>query len=121
MAHFERFGSYVILVLSPKEKFFGFHSSPQAKLSEVISIRKVEKMWTWKTMKGIRACGTGIHWVIALGTWRYRRGKNFLAVYGRRPGYIVTFNSGAFKQWVVTPDNTEDEIQKIFPGVITAG
>lgn len=119
MAHFERFGSYVILALTPKEKFFALHSSPQAKFSDVISVRKVKKIWSWKIMKGIRAPGTGFPRVIALGTWRYRRGKNFVAVYGKRPGYVVTFNSGAFKQWVVTPDNTEEEMRRTFPGFLT--
>lgn len=115
MAHFERFGSYVILALTPKEKFFGLHSSPQAKFADIISVRKVEKMWSWKIMRGIRAFGTGFPRVIALGTWRYRGGKNFLAVYGKRPGYVITFNSGEFKQWVVTSDNTEEEIRAMFP------
>lgn len=116
MAHFERFGSYVILALSSKEKFFGLHSSPQAKLADVISVRKVEKMWSRKIMRGVRVFGTGFPRLIALGTWRHRGGKNFLAVYGKRRGYVVTFNSGEFKQWVVTPDNTEEEIRSMFPG-----
>lgn len=120
MAHFERFGSYVILALTPRERFFGLHSSPQAKFSEIISVRKVEKMWGRRTLKGIRAFGTGLPWVIALGTWRYRKGKNFVAVYGKRPGYVITFNSGEFKQWVVTPDNTEEEMRTMFSGFLTA-
>jgi hypothetical protein len=119
MAYFERFGSYVILVLSPKEKFFGLHSSPQAKISEIISVRKVDNTWSWKIMKGIRAFGTGLPPVIALGTWRYRRGKNFLAVYGKRPGYVITFKSGEFKQWIVTPNNTEEELRTMFLGLYT--
>ena len=118
MAHFERFGSYVILALTPKEKFFALHASPQAKFRDVISVRKIKKTWSWKVMKGIRAPGTGFPGVIALGTWRYRRGKNFVAVYGKRPGYVVTFNSGPFKQWVVTPDNTEEEMRTMFPGFL---
>lgn len=119
MAHFERFGSYLILALAPKEKFFALHSSPQAKYSEIMSVRKIEKMWLRKAIKGIRAPGTGLPWVIALGTWRYRRGKNFVAVYGKRPGYVITFNTGEFKQWVVTPDNTEEEIRTMFPHFLT--
>jgi hypothetical protein len=119
MAHFERFGSYLLLALSPKEKFFALHSSPQAKIAEIISVRKVDKTWSWKIMKGIRAPGTGFPWVIALGTWRYRKGKNFLAVHGKRPGYVITFKSGAFKQWIVTPDNTEAELRVMFQGLFT--
>ena len=114
MAHFERFGSYLILALSAKEKFFGLHSSPQAKIAEILSVRKVDKTWNQRLMKGVRAPGMGIPWVIALGTWRYRSGKNFLAVYGKRPGYVITFKSGEFKQWMVTPDNTEAELRVMF-------
>ena len=117
MAQFERFGSYLILGLSPKEKFFAFHSSPQAKFADIISLRRVDKTWSWKIMKGIRAFGTGFPHVIALGTWRYRKGKNFLAVYGRGPGYVVTFKSGEFKQWVVTPSNSEAELAAMFQGL----
>jgi len=119
MAHFERFGSYVILALSPKEKFFGLHSSPQAKFSDIISVRKVEKVWSRKIIKGIRFFGTGFPRVVALGTWRYIKGKNFVAVYRKRPGYVITFNSSQFKQWVVTPDNTEEEMRTMFQGLLS--
>lgn len=120
MAHFERFGSYLILALSSKEKFFALHSSPQAKFSEIMSVRKVDNPWTWKVMKGIRAPGTGFPWVIALGTWRRFGGKNFLAVYGRRPGYIVTFNKSEFRQWIVTAENTEEEMAAMFQGLLSS-
>jgi len=114
MAHIERFGSYVVLALSKREKFFSLHSSPQAKFSEIISVRKISKVWSWTVMKGMRAPGTGIPRVIALGTWRYHKGKNFMAVYGKRPAYVITFNLGEFKQWIFTPDNTDEEMETIF-------
>ena len=116
MAHFERFGSYVILALSPREKLFAVQSSPQATFSDIVSVRRVKKVWSWKVLRGIRAPGTGLPWVVALGTWRLLRGKNFVAVYGKRPAYVITFKSGQFKQWIVTPDNTEEEIQTMFQG-----
>ncbi len=119
MAHFERFGSYIILALTPKERFFGLHSSPQAKFAEIISVRKVERVWSKKIIRGIRIPGTGLPRVIALGTWRYRRGKNFVAVYRKRPAYVITFNVGEFKQWIVTPDNSEAEIYAMFPHFLT--
>ena len=118
MAHFERFGSYIILALTPKEKFFGLHSSPQAKFGEIMSVRKVEKIWSRKVIRGVRAPGTGLPWVMALGTWRYLRGKNFVAVYRKRPCYVITFISGEFKQWVVTPDNSEEEMRSMFSGFL---
>ena len=114
MAHIERFGSYVILALSPREKFFALHSSPQAKFSEIISVRKVSKAWSWTVMRGMRAPGTGIPYRIALGTWRYRGGKNFMAVYGKRTAYVITFNMGEFRQWIFTPENADEEMYSIF-------
>lgn len=114
MAHIERFGSYVVLALTKHEKFFALHSSPQAKFSEIISVRKVRQVWSWKVMRGMRAPGIGIPYLIAIGTWRYRRGKSFIAVYGKRPAYIVTFKVGKFKQWIFTPDNSEEEMESIF-------
>lgn len=114
MAHVERFGSYVVLALTKGEKFFAFHSSPQAKFSEIISVRKVSKAWSRTVMRGIRTSGVGIPYGIALGTWRYRRGKSFVSVYGKRPAYIVTFKGGKFKQWIFTPDNSEEEMNSIF-------
>ena len=115
MALIERFGSYVILGLSPKEKFFALHSSPQVKYSEIISIKPVDKVWNKKIIRGIRAPGTGIPYMVALGTWRKRKGKNFLAVYRRRPGYVFTFGGGDFNQWIITPDNTTEEMTSLFP------
>jgi hypothetical protein len=119
MAHIERFGSYVILALTPREKFFGFHASPQAKYSDIISIRKVEKVWNAKILRGVRAPGTGLPWVIALGTWRLRKGKNFVCVYGKRPAYVFTFGGGSFNQWIVTPDNSEEEMRSLFYEILS--
>lgn len=114
MAHVERFGSYLILALSSREKIFGFHSSPQARFSDVISVRRIKKVWTWKVLRGIRAPGTGIPFVVALGTWRLRRGKNFVAVYRSKPAYVITFSSGEFQQWIFTPNNSDEEMQTMF-------
>ena len=119
MAHIERFGSYVILALTPKEKFFGLHASPQAKYSDLISIRRVEKVWNSKVFRGVRCPGTGLPFVIALGTWRFRKGKNFVAVYRKRPAYIFTFKVGEFSQWIVTPDNTDDEMRALFLEILS--
>ena len=37
-----------------------------------------------------------------------------MAVYGKRPAYIITFNLGEFKQWIFTPGNTDEEMETIF-------
>jgi hypothetical protein len=119
VAHIERFGSYVILGLSRKERLFAFHSSPQVKYSDIISIRKVAKVWRRKIIRGLRAPGTGIPYFAALGTWRMRRGKNFVVVYRKRPAYVFTFGASEFNQWIVTPDNSAEEMASLFPEVLS--
>jgi hypothetical protein len=114
VASIAKFGSYVILTLSPLEKVLAMHNSPRAKYSEIISVKKVKKPWKHKVLRGIRAPGLGLSFFVSLGTWRLRRGKNFAAVYGRRPGYVITFHSGEFRQWIVTPKNSESEMKAMF-------
>ncbi len=116
MPHVERFGTYVILSLSGTEKFFGFHKNIQVKYKDLLSVKPVANAWTRKVLRGVRAPGTGLPYVVALGTWRLRKGKNFVAVYRKRPAYIFTFTGGDFQQWIITPDNTRDELAKMFEG-----
>ena len=121
MPHVERFGTYVILSLSRSEKIFAFHKNVQVKYRDLLSVKPVEKVWNAKVLRGVRAPGTGLPFVVALGTWRLRRGKNFVAVYGKRPAYVFTFTGGDIQQWIITPDNTPAEIAKMFEGVYSEG
>ena len=114
MAKIARFGSYVILTLSPVEKIFALHKSPRAKYNEIASVKRVDKPWKHKVLRGVSSPGLGLSFFVSLGTWRLRKGKNFVAVYGRRPGYVITFLSGEFMQWIVTPKNSQSEIQAMF-------
>ncbi|MEI9907760.1 MAG: hypothetical protein WDO06_07590 [Actinomycetota bacterium] len=75
----------------------------------------MKKIWNRKIIRGFRAPGSGFPFLVALGTWRIRKGKNFVAVYRKRPGYVFTFSGGDFNQWIVTPDNTADEMLALFP------
>ena len=103
MPHVERFGTYVILSLSRSEKIFGFHKNIHVKYKDLLSVKPVENAWTRKVLRGVRAPGTGIPYVVALGTWRLRKGKHFVAVYLKRPAYIlhllaVIFSNGSLLQ-----------------------
>jgi hypothetical protein len=48
----------------------------------------------------VRAPGTGIPFVVMLGTMRYLTGKDLVAIYRRKPAAIVTLKSGKFKRWI---------------------
>lgn len=100
MAHLVVDGEKVRLHLSVLEILGAFHSSPEIDLSEVESIEIEETPWVREVLKGVRAPGTGIPFVIMLGTMRYRGGRDFVAIYRRKPAAIINFRSGEFKRWI---------------------
>jgi hypothetical protein len=99
MAHLEVKESTARLNLSLLESLGAFHSSPEISLSEVVSVDVVDNPWTSKVLKGVRI-GTGIPFVVLLGTMKYVSGKDFCAIYKRRPNAVVTLKSGPFKRWI---------------------
>lgn len=100
MAHLQVNGEKIRLQLSLLEVLGAFHRSPEIDLSKVESIEIEETPWVREVLKGLRAPGTGIPFVILLGTMRYRGGKDFVAIYRRKPAAIINLRSGAFKRWI---------------------
>ena len=90
------------LELSTWERIFAFHGNLEAPASALQSIVRVANPWTRSVLRGVRAPGTGIPYRILLGTMRYRGGKDFTAIYRRKPVDVYTFNSGEFKRWIVS-------------------
>ena len=79
-----------------------FHSSLSAPEAWIESITYSDRPWSAEVMAGVRAPGTGVPFLIMLGTIRRLKSKSMCAVYKRRPVTIVTFNEGPYKTWVVT-------------------
>lgn len=102
MAKIVEIGSELILQLSWREKIFAFHGNPRAKASDLIATTISNKPWSTEVLRGVRAPGTGIPYVVLLGTMRYRRGKDFTAIYKRGPVRIYEFSAGEFKRWIVS-------------------
>lgn len=93
-------GNRVRFELSLWEKLGAFANSQEISLSEIESVETVPNPWTSQVLKGVRAPGTGIPFVVLLGTMRYRGGKDLCAIYKRRPSAIVTVKSGPYKRWI---------------------
>ena len=100
MAHLVISGDTVSMQLSVLESLGAFAKSPSAPLADVESVEIVENPWTSAILKGVRAPGTGVPFVVLLGTMRYRGGKDLCAIYKRRPNAVVTLKSGPFKRWI---------------------
>ena len=59
-------------------------------------------------LRGVRAPGTGVPRVIALGTWRTRDGKDFAALYRGMPAVIVSLRDGApFRRLLIGAHDAE--------------
>ena len=93
MAHLAIDDVTVALALSRAERFWALHGDITVPRSDVESIEHVDDLWPY--LRGIRAPGTGFPGVIMLGTKRGRGYRDFCAVYGKRPGTIVSLGPGA--------------------------
>jgi len=92
----------LILQLSLRERIFALHGNPKANVSDLISTSESDNPWTKEVLRGVRAPGTGIPYVVLLGTMRFKGGKDFTAVYKRGPVKIYEFSAGEFKRWIVS-------------------
>lgn len=105
MARIRETDNMIHLELSPLEKIGALHGNLSMNTSEISSIENVENPWNSKIMAGIRAPGTGVPYLIMLGTLRNFRGwKAFCAIYKRKPALIINFKSGPYNTWIVTTD-----------------
>jgi hypothetical protein len=76
-------GADLVVRLSPLEKLGSLRGDLRMPLAAVRSATVEPE--PWPLVRGMRLAGAGVPGVIALGTRRYRGGKDFTAVYGRRP------------------------------------
>ncbi|GAA4783441.1 hypothetical protein [Microbacterium gilvum] len=95
--------SQLEIVLSPTERALAFQrSSVRVERRSIVKVQLTEDPWTW--LRGVRATGTHIPGVVALGTWRAESGDDFAAVRGRRlPGVVIDLDgTGAFERLVIS-------------------
>src|SRR4051812_18308065 len=93
-------GSELVLRLRRWEALGALRGDVRVPLAAVRTVRVVPD--AWKELRGVRAPGTGWPGVIALGTRRGRFGKDFSAVYGRRPGLVVELAGTDFQRIIVS-------------------
>lgn len=99
MAHLAITNERVRLQLSILEVLGAIRTSPEIALTEIESVEIVPNPWTGEVLKGFRI-GTGFPYLVLLGTMKYIKGKDFCAIYKRRPNAVITLKSGPFKRWI---------------------
>ena len=111
MAKVVRDGDRVRLVLSPMEKLGAFNwAKIETPIDAITSISQVDRAWTRETIRGVRAPGTAFPYVIALGTMRHLNGKDFVAIYLRRPAWVIEIDGRPFKRWVLTSEQNLEQL-----------
>jgi hypothetical protein len=115
-------GDELVVTMHTTEELGAFHGPVRVPLAAVQSVRSVDDPWA--ELRGLRAPGTGIPGVIALGTLRGTFGKDFVAVYHHRPGVVVELQGAEFSRLVVTADDAVEvaaHVAAAVPGCGPAG
>lgn len=102
MAKLVQVGDELILELSLWEKLAALHSSPRISAHSVEKVEFFEELWGSHTLRGVRAPGTAIPYVILYATLRGRGYRDFVAMRGRGEGVVLTLKSGPFSRWIFT-------------------
>lgn len=116
MATFETQGNDLCLRLSWVEKLEAVHGDVAVPLASVGSVRAVVS--AWPELRGIRAPGTGIPRVIAVGTLRGKFGRDFVVVHGKGPAVVVELQGADYERLIVTcedPDGVAATIRGSIP------
>jgi hypothetical protein len=92
----------ITLELSLLEKIFGFKSGISVDKDLLIKRYTVNNPWSREVIKGIRAPGAAVPYLVLLGTMRYRGGKDFTAIYKRGPVEIFEFKDSQFDRWIIS-------------------
>ena len=102
MAKLLKSNGNVQLLFNKWEVFGACHKSLSAPTEWIASIEYSDRPWSAAVMSGIRAPGTGIPYLIMLGTIRRLKSKSMCAVYKMRPVTIVNFKEGPYSSWIVS-------------------
>ena len=113
MASVMREGNELVLQLSFWEKLGALNSSPRTTLDSIEKIEFIDQLWGSSTLRGVRAPGTAIPYVVLLGTLRGRGYKDFVAMKGRGEGVVITLKSGPFARWIFTLEQPKSDISAL--------
>ncbi len=104
MAELRVNGTELVVALSELEKLGAFRGDIRVPLTAVRAVRVADE--PRPELRGVRAPGTGIPGIIALGA-RRGEGHDFAAVYHDRPAVVVELEGATFDRLVISVDNPD--------------
>jgi len=69
-------------------------------LENIRSAALTDDPWVW--VRGIRAPGTAVPLTLAVGTWKFHDGKDFLLIKGTRTSVVIDLENSEFSRIIVT-------------------
>jgi len=106
-------GTEIRLKMSPLERLGALVSPPTARLDQVQSIQFIDELWSKDVLRGVRAPGTGLPYVVLIGVMRGRGYKDFCVIKRRKPGVIITFSSGKYERWIYALEGSRHAEEQI--------
>ena len=103
-------GESLTVHLSWLEKFGALRGDLRVPLSSVTSMTAVVD--PRRQLRGFRAPGTGGPG-IALGTWRWKRYRDFVAVYGNEHGVVIGLSSELFSRIILSAKDPGEVIARV--------
>ncbi|PDQ36264.1 MAG: hypothetical protein B5766_01485 [Candidatus Lumbricidophila eiseniae] len=67
--------------------------------------------WVW--LRGIRRRGSELPLVLAVGTWRYHGGTDFVIVKGKRPALVLELSAGEYTRILLTTTHAAAVIDQL--------
>ena len=111
MAHLRIGDGSLQLLLTPLERLGGFHGPI------VVPLTAVQGAWIadqpFSELRGLRAPGTGVPGLIALGTWRYSGAKDFVTVYGGQRALVLDLSGTEFARLVIGMSDPETALSQL--------
>jgi hypothetical protein len=73
-------------------------------LDSIRSAALTDDPWVW--VRGIRAPGAAVPLTLAVGTWKFHDGKDFLLVKGTRTSVVIDLEGQEFSRIIVTTSHS---------------
>lgn len=98
--------------LTPAEKALALRREDiVVPVSAIRSIKITDDPWIW--IRGIRAPGTLVPLVLAIGTWKFHGGKDFLIIKNKRQAVIIDITGEEYARIIVSTNHAVDLIDKL--------
>jgi hypothetical protein len=98
--------------LTPAERTLALRREPIVVARDNIrSVTITDDPWIW--IRGIRAPGTAVPLVLAVGTWKFHGGKDFLAIKSKRQAVIIDLVDEEYSRVILTTKHAPDLIASL--------